>query len=189
MLSTGIFDNLAHIIKEFYKLEVKNVQGVTLKLPEKKNTSPFFQEMQRADCDIFNLLSSPTTQAEIKMFYPLRDALQHREIFRGILYSGPTIDSKNLIELSDEVFYRLKHYSDDISVMFFHDRYLNSYLFIIWAQRVLIEIVNGVLSTIKWDLIVRTLPPNVQDKIRESQFRFEQGVGTFLRFPEEPWYF
>ena len=69
------------------------------------------------------------------------------------------------------------------------ERYVNSYLFIIWAQQVLIKIVDGVLSSIDWDSITHTLPAEIQDKIRESHQRFEQGVGTFLRWPEEPWYF
>ena len=188
MLSTGVFDNLAHIVKEFYKLAVRNIQ-VSLKLPKSKNKSIFFDEIQRVNNKLYAFLSSENLQTEINTFYPIRDSLQHREIFRGVLYSGPSIYRKNLIQLSDEVFDSMKETINTFSSKFFHDHFLNSYLFIIWAQKVLINLVDGVLSSIDWDSIIQTLPVEIQDKIRESNTKFEQGVGTFLRWTEVPWYF
>ena len=62
-------------------------------------------------------------------------------------------------------------------------------LFIIWAQGVLVNIVNSVLSSIDWNSICEGLPEDIQNKIHESNRSFEQGVGHLLGWPDEPWYF
>lgn len=66
---------------------------------------------------------------------------------------------------------------------------LDSFSFIVWAQEVLIKVVNGVLSLIDWDSVVKSLPEDIQREISESHREFEAGVGNFLRLGDEPWYF
>lgn len=67
--------------------------------------------------------------------------------------------------------------------------FMDPLLFTIWAQGVLVNIVNLVLSLIDWDSRCEGLPEDIQNKIRESKRNFEQGVGNLLGWEEEPWYF
>lgn len=189
MLSTGVFDNLAHIIKEFYQLEIKGRMNISLRFPRGNRLPKFYQELQVKNASLYDFLSSESTQKQMDAFYPIRDSLQHRELFRVIQYSDATIHSKSLIELSEEAAKKLIEEPAASSCIISHRPFLDPLLFTIWAQGVLVNIVNTVLSAIDWNKICKTLQNDIQDKIRESNQRFEQGVGHLLGWPDEPWYF
>jgi hypothetical protein len=174
ILITGALDDLAHIIKEFYQLEIHYRMGITLRIAPDKKIPKFYQELQN----------------KINAFYPLRDSIQHRELLRGFLYSANFGDKKNLFEISDEAAKCLSTlpYASDCVVRM-HKPSIDAFLFIQWAQNTIIELVNNIIPLIDWDIVYKTLPKDIQDKIRESDESFRQGVGKFLKFGMEPLYF
>jgi hypothetical protein len=191
MLITGVFDVLAHIIKEFYNINVGDPQSVSLRILRRKEAINFYQILLSKNAELHTFLTAEDTQRDITAFYPIRDSLQHRELLRGIQYSNSFIDRKNVFELSNEAAETLRKISGESTyiIRWHKPCLLDPFLFITWAQKVLIGLVNGVLSSIDWDSACETLPSDIQSKIRESNQRFEQGVGKFLRWPEEPMYF
>jgi len=190
MLSTGVFDDLAHIIEEFYHLEIKGRVNVSLRMTQDKETTKFYQALQSKNSDLYTFLTAVDTQRDINAFYPIRDSLQHRELLRGIQYGGSFREGKNLFELSDEAAKSLGTVPDaSVCIVRLHKPCLDPLPFIAWAQKVLIGLVNGVLSSIDWDSVCETLPADIQRKIHESHQSFEQGVGQFLGWPMEPSYF
>ncbi len=180
MLSTGVFDNLAHIIKEFYKLEITARTKITLRFPI---GIKFYKELKITNTGLYDFLSLDRVQRQIEAFYPIRDSLQHRELFQVVQFSDTShsIHNKSMIKLIEE-----PTASDCI---YSHRSFMDPLLFIIWAQGVLINIVDTVLSLIDWNSISESLSLDIQNKIRESNAKYEQGGGHLLQLPEEPWYF
>lgn len=191
MLITGVFDILAHIIKEFYNIRIDDPQSISLRILQRKGSIKFHQTLLSRNAKLHNMLTAEDTQRDITAFYPIRDSLQHRELLRGIQYSNSSVNRKNVFELSNEAAETLRKISGASTYIIRWNEpcLLDPLLFITWAQRVLIGLVNGVLSSIDWDSACETLPSDIKSKIRESNQRFEQGVGKFLRWPEEPCYF
>jgi len=181
MLITGVFDDLAHIIKYFYQLKINERWDVSLRIPPGKKTTKFYQALQSENADLHTSLTSADTQRDINAFYPIRDSLQHRELLRGIQYSNSSVDRRNVFELSNEAAEILRMISGASTYIVNWNKsgLLDPLLFITWAQKVLIGLVNGVLSSIDWDSACETLTSDTQSKIRESNQRFEQGVGKF----------
>lgn len=191
MLITGVFDILAHIIREFYNIRIDDPQSISLRVLPRKGSIKFHQILLSENANLYNFLKAEDTQKDVTAFYPIRDSLQHRELLRGIQYSDSSVHRKNVFELSNEAAEALKRISGASTYIIRWNEpcLLDPFLFITWAQKVLIRLVNSVLSSIDWDSACDTLPSNIKSKIRESNQRFEQGVGKFLRWPEEPYYF
>lgn len=191
MLITGVFDVLAHIIKEFYHIRISDPQSVSLRILRSKENTKFHQILQSENTDLHTFLMAEDTQRDIKAFYPIRDTLQHKELLRGVRYSNSFVEGKNVFELSNEAAETLKKILGTATYIISWPKHclLDPLLFITWAQKVLIGLVNGVLSSIDWDSACETLPSDIQSKIRESNQVFEQGVGKFLGWSTEPIYF
>ncbi|MBA7592517.1 hypothetical protein ES708_34704 [subsurface metagenome] len=191
MLITGVFDNLAHIIKEFYHMPIKKRMSINLRIPPDEKPSKFYQLLKAENAILYEFLTAPDTQRDINIFYPLRDSLQHREFLRGIQYQEGSETNKNVFELSRETADSLSMISDKLIYIIdlVEIRCLDPLPFIKWAQEVLVGLVNRVLSSIDWDAICLALPGDIQDKIRASDERFEQRFAQSLRLPEEPLYF
>jgi hypothetical protein len=191
MLITGVFDNLAHIIKESYHIGIKGRMNVSLRISRDDKPKKFYQEIQSKNAALYEFLTAPDTQRDINAFYPIRDSLQHRELLKGILYSRDSGMEKNVFELSRETAESLKMISDALTYIVEWDPHclLDPLPFIKWAQEVTITLVNRVLSSIDWDSFCVTLPIDIQNKIHASNERFKQGVGQFLGWSKEPLYF
>jgi hypothetical protein len=189
MLITGVFDNLAHIIKEFYHMPIKGRIDISLRVPEDGKPTKLYQLLQSKNAILYGFLAKSDTQRDIKVFYPLRDSLVHRELPTGVQLHQSSKPGKNVFELNSETAEELKKKSD---VLTFISRgnpcFLDPLPFIGWAQEATITLVNRVLSSIDWDSVCITLPREVQDKIRASNESFERGVGQFLQWPAEPLY-
>lgn len=156
-----------------------------------KRMPKFYEELKVKNAGLYDFLSSERIQRQIDAFYPLRDSLQHRELFRVIQFSdsSSSIHNRSLIELSEEASNKLIEEPSASNCIYSHRPFMDPLLFIIWAQGVLVNIVNSVLSSIDWNSICGRLPEDIQYKIRESNRSFEQGVGNLLGWPDEPWYF
>ncbi len=190
MLVTGIFDDLAHIIEEFYHLEIKGRKNIDLRMPPGQKPSKFYEELQAENATIYAFLTESDTQRDIRAIYPLRDSLQHREFLTGVQLHEMSEMGKNVFELNADTSERLKRVSDSLIFIIGWDPcFLDPLQFIRWAQGVTIKIVNRVLSSIDWDSVCETLPSDIQDKIRVGNESYEQGFGQSLGWPEEPLYF
>ncbi|MBI2849725.1 MAG: hypothetical protein HYX80_01625 [Chloroflexi bacterium] len=195
MLSTGVFDDLAHIIEEFYKMEVKNRINISLRISKDKSgerkLGKFYKALQLKAPNLYALLATETTQRQIDVFYPLRDSFMHRELFEGVQFSDSSIHihNKNLIKLNEEAAKSLLQEPEVSPCIASHRPFLDPFIFVVCAQEILTELVNRVLLSIDWDSIVKTLPSEVQVKILESYDTFEKGVGKAIGWPDEPWYF
>jgi len=190
MLITGVFDDLARIIKDFYHLQINDRWDVDLRIPERKQTTKFYTALQSSNAKLSAFLAAEDIQCEINAFYPIRNCLQHRELLKGLQYQVSSEDPRNLFELSDEAAQSLARASIPPNcVVRVHKSCLAPLLFITWSQKVLIKLVNSVLSYINWDSVCNTLPIDIQDKICASDEKFKQGVGHFLKWSEEPLYF
>ena len=190
MLITGVFDDLAHIIKEFYHMPITGRMNINLRIPPDKKPNTFYQLLQPRNVALYEFLTAPDTQRDIKAFYPLRHSLVHRELPIGVQLHKSSEMEKNVFELNSETFEELKKISDSLTfIISGNPCFLDPFPFIKWAQEVSIKLVNGVLSFIDWDSVCVTLPTDIQHKIHARNESFKQGVGQFLGWPEEPLYF
>jgi hypothetical protein len=190
MLITGVFDNLAHIIKEFYHMTIQRRMSINLRIPPDEKPNKFYKSLQSKNPALHEFLTAPDIQRDINAFYPIRDSLQHRELPTGIQYYESSESEKNLFELSSETFEELKKISDSLNFIIDGNHcFLDPLPFIKWAQKVLVGLVNRTLSSIDWNSVCLTLPKDIQDKIRASDERFEKRFAQSLGWPAEPLYF
>lgn len=184
MLITGVFDDLAHIINEFYHMGI-NPRTVGLQI--ERRTTAFYQLLESRNDALHKFLTAQATQRDINAVYSLRDPFQHREWLKGVGLSEFSGDNKNVFELSDETAEELKKISASLAfIIKGNPCFLYPLPFIKWAQEVTIRLVNGVLSSIDWDSVCATLPKDIQDKIKASN---EQRFWQLLGCSEEPLYF
>jgi len=187
MLITGVFDDLAHIIEECYHIEIERRTDSGLRISKAK---AFYESLQSKNADLHEFLNRGDIQTSINAFYPIRDSLQHREFPIGIQFVKFPEDAKNLFELTDEAVDSLKMVQEASNcIVNLQKPCLNPLPFITWAQEFLIVLVNSILSYINWDSVCATLPVDIQDKIHAMKESFEQGVGQYLGWREEPLYF
>ncbi len=187
MLITGVFDDLAHVINEFYHMGI-NPRIVGLQI--KHETNRFYQSLKSKNDALYKFLTALDTQRDINAVYSLRDPFQHREWLKGMGLSEFPGDEKNVFELSNETAEELKKIPDSLTFKTGGNPcFLNPLPFIKWAQEVTIRLVNGVLSSIDWDSVCATLPKDIQDKIHERNESCKQGFGRLLGWPQEPLYF
>jgi hypothetical protein len=192
MLITGVFDNLAHIIAEFYHMDKKGVKkgmNIGLRIPTKydNKTEKFYQLLQSENTVLHEFLTAPDTQRDISVFYPLRNSLAHSELPTGAQYGEGFEMVKNVFALNSETRKSLKKIPDSLN--FITRGFLAPLPFIKWAQEVTNTLVNRVLSSIDWDSVYVTLPKDIQDKIHASNESHKQGLSQLLGWTEEPLYF
>ncbi|MFC2062629.1 hypothetical protein ACFLS8_01590 [Chloroflexota bacterium] len=188
MLCTGVFDNLAHLIEEYYGLQVTSRMNIALRFSK---GIKFYKELRANNNVLYNFLSSENVQRQIEAFYPIRDSLQHRELFQVVRFTDASnsIYDKSLIQLSDEAAEKLVEEPSASNCIYSPGLFMGPLPFITWAQGVLVNIVNSVLSLIDWDTKCEGLPEDIKNTIHESKRDFELGVGHLLGWGEEPWYF
>ena len=190
LLITGVFDDLAHIIEEFYHLKTKGRKNISLRIPLGERPNKFYQTLQSKNAALYEFLTALDTQRDINAFYPLRDSLQHRELPTGTQLHEMSEIGKNVFALYSETAEELNKICDSfIFIIRGNPCFLDPLPFIKWAQEVTITLVNHVLSSIDWDSVSVTLPKDIQDKIHASNESYEQGFGQLLGWSEEPLYF
>ncbi len=77
MLATGAFDDLAALADDVYSLNLRKHER-TLRLP-RKGESRAMKLIGQHNSSLAEFVSSDRTTKAIESFYPIRDALQHRE--------------------------------------------------------------------------------------------------------------
>lgn len=188
MLSTGVFDDLAHIIKEHHKLEIQARRNIGLRYTRAPKC---YEELKDKNTSLYDSLLSESVQRQIGAFYPIRDSLQHRVFFQVVQFSDSrnSIHNKSVIELSEEASKLLIEEPTASNCIYSLGHFMDPLLFITWAQGVLINIVDTVLSLIDWDSLYESLSQELKDRIRQSDVQYEKGVGHLFGWPQEPWYF
>lgn len=191
MLITGIFDDLAWILTHIYKLRLNRME-VVLKEPVKKKR--FYGQLSEKNKELYNFLTTDHTQNLIKMFYPIRDALQHRQFIKGMKFSDTDGYNDNVfalpeftVDIMKEITYDIKEYG----FIFSHkDTFLfDSHIFASQTIKDIAFIVNHILALIDWEQMIESLPEENIEQIRVSQKKHEEGLYTFLGIREEPLYF
>lgn len=70
-----------------------------------------------------------------------------------------------------------------------HRYSIELYQFTKQAFQMTAEIVNNILNLLDWDEVLGSLPADKQQHVKDSQARFNRGVGHFFNWPREPIYF
>lgn len=195
MLITGAFDDLAWIIRFVYKLNISNMK-TTLKIPKKEQSTVFYDQLLSKNVKLHSYLTNNLTQSIIRMFYPTRDALQHRNFVKGLrYYRSQDRLYKNLFEIPAETIewikiiapndnrrsYGIIYKSDDVFCV-------DAHLFTKKLMEHFADVVNNILGNIEWDEYIKDFDEHLINKIHESRERFQKGVGRFLHLGREPIY-
>ncbi len=188
MLITGVFDDLSHIIYEYYNMNPQiRSRYVGLRVQENKK---FFKILYSENTNLHDFLVKEAIQGAIGIFYPIRDSLQHREFLNGTWFSESNENRRNIFEMSTETAESIKTFEGTSTfVINLHKPCLDPLPFTMWAQEILITIVNTVLSSIKWYSLYEQLPADAQEKIRSSSQHKEEGLAQSLGWSTEPLYF
>lgn len=89
VLVTGIFDDLAWLVTRRHSLQLNRME-VSLRIPEKKTETEFYKQLGRVNPRLHDYLTDRRTQATLSLFYPIRDAIQHRVFIGSLLCVGGT---------------------------------------------------------------------------------------------------
>ncbi len=190
MVVTSVFDSLAHIVTEFYELTIRGLMEISLRIPKKRVTTPFYTKLNSKNQRLYDFLTREDIQHKINAFYPIRDSLQHRELLKGAAYSCNSAESRNIFGLSTEAACNLKRVPGASDcVIHLHKPYMDPILFVTWAQQELVNLVNTVIAMIDWDSRLAILSEAKRDKINAANNRFSQGIGKFVGLGQEPLYF
>ncbi|MBI5000852.1 MAG: hypothetical protein HZB92_04910 [Euryarchaeota archaeon] len=193
MLITGAFDDLAWIIKHLYSLDLKDPRYIGIKIPNDKTSTNFYKKLITNNKELHDYLTDSATQNIIKMMYPIRDTLQHREfIGASHLQHVQNNFSKNVFSIPMEAVKQIKAISEgdgrDYGFVFNDNKscLVEPHLFITKIVENCAQIINNTLSLINWDRYLEVLSEDEIKKIRTSQKRFESGVGKSLGWGSEP---
>ncbi|MEC0090600.1 hypothetical protein [Paenibacillus macquariensis] len=194
MLVTGIFDDLAWIIKHLYELNLSKME-IGIKIPENKESTKFLNNLKLVNMPIYDYLTDVDTRNLIQLFYPLRDTLQHRSFLSGVRVknNSKNID-KNLFAVPQKTVELIKNSSvtiDDFGIVenIGDSYYLDAHLFSYKAIQVVADIVNTNLSLIDLERILALLDEASILSLEQSNKDYENGLGAYLGWGSEPVYF
>jgi hypothetical protein len=198
MLATGVFDDLAWTLKYQYRLTLAPVQ-VTLK-PPKKPTAPAsllvdaLRAVPNEGAAVAARVADPAVQALVRVFYPIRDQLQHRQFLSGCLvFGGPWGVPKILFEFPEEVIPLLRAASADGTGAEWglrrDDAWVDPYAFITRALAALVTVHEAVLGAVDWPALVGALGEQARDAADGVIAQSRASLARFLGWPAEPLYF
>lgn len=109
MLSTGILDDFAWIIKGLYDLEFKRNMGIKLVCTYKNNefvVCDLIKKLAKQNESLSNVLKDVYLQNDINILYPIRDTLQHRSFIkvmgRSKVIGNRTIEQDSIVTIPKE---------------------------------------------------------------------------------------
>lgn len=195
MLITGALDDLAWVIKHLYKLNLGKTQIVLKEYQTYE--SKLLKNLEHKNKKLYEFLQASKNQSIIKLFYPIRDSLQHRKFIKGVRYTNESRGlRKNLFAIpketlewidfnfSSELEKEYGIYEENDEVL-----YIEPYIFTSKLLENFTNIINGVLINIEWDSFTEGLTTNEIEELEKSKLIYEKGLGTFLNFDDEPIYF
>lgn len=180
LLITGIFDNVAWILNDEYKLRLGKMK-VVLKLIKTSDgssykESDFVKEIKKKNVSLANYILTNQVQDFMNMIYLFRDRLIHRKHFETVS-SGNKVEQVNKIcvtkEMKEEIECCIsdKKVIDEVVARVLGEYYLDPWLFICEVETKFYKIINQLLAYIRPEYKIE-----------------EQPVYTRFRFPCEPYY-
>jgi hypothetical protein len=199
LIMTGIYDNLAWIIKDIYQLNSIKEMEVGIKIPikllkdGKKNY--FLEKLNLKDEALAAVISDDLTQKCIHLIYPIRNALVHRDFFNSVHYSNKSKGiEKNLIKVPQRTYENFKamntvnmNYLD--SFILLDGVYIEPYKFIEFLDKIFISTVNEILNKIDLNLLISKLSPQGKERIEQCFKNYDSGLYNFLNLNCKPIYF
>lgn len=194
MLITGVFDDLAWVITHLYNFEISRMQ-VVLKVSDKRKK--FYSLLAEKNKDLHDFLVSEHTQNLINLFYPIRDALQHRQFVKGMRYSDSEGFDGNVFALPEDTLLFVEKVTKDKKEfgLVFQNKPIgdfclfDSHVFSMKAVETASYIVNNTLSLINWEGVLSALSEEKLANVKESLDKYKIGLEYFLGFGDEPPYF
>lgn len=193
MLATGIFDDLAWMLTYIYSLPLKPVHTV-LKVGEGKSSSAFLDTLAPHAPNLHAYLASARTQDQIRMFYPLRDRLQHREFVSGGLMVGGRHSARILIGVDLDAYSKLPLVAaagprESLgTAQRPGETWIDPHWFASAALEAIAEVVNGVLRRIDVTEYLTKLTPDKQRQLAEVLSHGPHDAGREL-WGSEPVFF
>lgn len=185
LLATGIFDDLAWIIKYLNGLQMGRKQV------DLRDTKDLCDKLENNNNALQHYLTNDSTQYRIKLFYPMRHKFMHREFIKSMGYINPSKDyKKNLFSIPSEVVEIIKSEFEEEElekwglVNLGTKTFMEAHFFSKKAMKVLREIVNEILGIIDWDEYVDGLSEEDKKEIKDSHKRYEESLAHFLRMWE-----
>ncbi|SMB80512.1 hypothetical protein SAMN00017405_0892 [Desulfonispora thiosulfatigenes DSM 11270] len=138
---------------------------------------------------LHNFLTNNTTQNIIRMFYPTRDVLQHRQFVRGLRYHYVQDGVEtNLFTIPAKTIEWIKTISPNDNgkgygfIFEFENMFcVEANLFTKKLFQHFADIVNCTLSNIEWDEYIKDFDKDIVNELHESKRKFQNGVGNFLQ--------
>lgn len=195
MLATGVFDDLAWTLTHLYKLPSHRRNHVVLKFDAGKNTSPFLDALGAAAPAVAARVAGAQVQGILRIFYPVRDRLQHRQFLRGLLYlGGPWAAPKILFEFPEDAIQPIRDASTDRrgtewGLGLASDAYVDPYAFLTRGIAAVAEVHEAIIGAVDWAALAGPTGDPVREKVDESLAHYERGLAAFLHWPAEPLYF
>jgi len=193
MLATGVFDDLAWTLRFLYSLPLDNFATV-LKSPDKSKPR-LLDALITNNAQLHAYLSSASVQSKIRMFYPFRDQLQHRQFVTGGLIVNGRSTPRILLAVDRDAYSQLPQTSaagprESWGVGERDDQeWMDPYWFVRTALESVADIVNGVLGRIDWKSYLQTLPTDKRVEAEGLLAHGPEDAGRALGWGHEPVYF
>jgi hypothetical protein len=194
MLATGVFDDLAWTLTYLYRLSLSRIQ-VVLKVNASRSSSPFLDALRAAAPSVAARVADPHLQNLLRVFYPIRDSLQHRQFLRGLLYvGGPWGVPKILFEFPTDAVQPIRDASTDGSGTDWGlgragESYVDPYAFLSRAFSAVATVHEAILETPDWLAMVGQPGDPSRDELDRDLAPYRASLARFLRLPADPLYF
>lgn len=187
MLATGLFDDLAWLAKRFYRL---NLGRPDIDLRKSK----LRKELERLNPSLKRYLEEDRTRNLLKLFYPIRDRLQHR-LFLTTMQVIASKSKRQVLELPTETLTLIdeqpgKDPRAEWGVVELGDAcYIEPERFVRAALDEITALHDTYLSKIPWADLLDSVAEEKRREVKKSQALFKTGVWKYLKWHREPLYF
>lgn len=197
MLATGVFDDIAWALTYLLGMQDRNRRRVGLRAPA-QGPHHFVAELRGKAPRVAECVAARDVQELFEVFYPIRDALQHREYPRGLLYAGgPWGGPRLLFEFPRDSIQPMRVASRDgtgaewgYGLTGRHSSTMvDPYLFLTRGLQAVVQIHNTILDAVEWPAHLGAQHDPDRLQVEVGLARYRQSLATFLGWPQEPLYF
>ncbi|MBN3345515.1 hypothetical protein CF050_01120 [Clostridium botulinum] len=198
IIMTGIYDNLAWIINDIYKLNIRRediCMKIPIKLLKKCKKNSFLEKLSLKDKKLAEFISNDLTQKCIHLIYPIRDSLVHRNFFDSVFYCNKCKGRKNNLIKVPKIVYDIfkgiyifnSNYLDSFIIS--NGVYIEPYKFIQFLDEIFVSKVNEILNRINLNSLINELSQEERERIKQCFKKYESGLYKFLDLDFKPIYF
>lgn len=188
MLATGLFDDLAWSAYKFHEIEPKYKTHVDLRRPG------FRDSLQRKNPSLRHYLNQGHVQNLLRLFYPIRDRLQHR-LFIGKVVVGDLRTERDVLQLPDGTLDLIdeqpgKEPRKKWGVLKLGDEhYVEADRFVSTALEAIRDLHREFVCKIPWTRDLKDAPVWKREEIAELRTLFNESIWRYSGFGREPVYF